>query len=303
MTTVKFKGIIPPVSTLIHEDRSIDEKGMQQLIDYLIDEGVNGLFFLGSGGEFSQMSTAERKAVATFATKYVNKRVPVLIGTGSTNVAEAIELSQHAESIGADGIVVINPYYLPMSEEALFGYYSNIAQSVNISMLLYNYPALTGQHYDAAFILKLVEAHDNIVGIKETVNDVAIINDVILNVKSKHPHFSVLAGFDDYLLHTLAAGGDGAICATTNFFPQFTVGLYNSFLENDLQAVSQYHQKLIDLVKVYQFHTPFIPVVKEALKQKGLDVSTAVLSPTLPLDDQKKEALKELLAPFNHTSV
>lgn len=295
---VQFKGIIPPVSTLVNSDRSIDEKGMKTLIDYLIDEGVNGLFFLGSGGEFSQMTVAERKAVAEFATAYVNKRVPVLIGTGSTNTAEAVELSQHAEQIGADGVVVINPYYLKLSEEALYAYYASVAKAVNISVLLYNFPALTGQHYDGQFILKLVKDYDNIVGIKETVNDVAIINDVILTVKSQYPQFSVLAGFDDYLLHTLAAGGDGAICATTNFFPQFTVGLYNSFLAGDLQAVTAQHQKLIDLVKIYNFHTPFIGVVKEALKINGLDVSTEVLSPALPLDDAKKAALKDILAAF-----
>lgn len=295
---VQFKGIIPPVSTLVHKDRSIDEKGMKALIDYLIDEGVNGLFFLGSGGEFSQMSVAERKAVAEFATKYVNHRVPVLIGTGSTNTEEAIELSKHAEQIGADGVVVINPYYIKLSEEALYEYYARIAKAVNISVLLYNFPALTGQHYDGQFILKLVKDHDNIVGIKETVNDVAIINDVILTVKSQYPQFAVLAGFDDYLLHTLAAGGDGAICATTNFFPQFTVGLYNSFLAGDLQTVTAHHQKLIDLVKIYNFHTPFIGVVKEALKINGLDVSTEVLSPALPLDEKKKAELKEILAAF-----
>ena len=107
----RFHGVIPPVSTIVDQNECLDEKGMKNLIDFLIESKVNGLFFLGSGGEFSQMSTSLRKKVAEFAVQYVNGRLPVLIGTGTPSTKETISLSMHAKEIGADGIVVIKPYY------------------------------------------------------------------------------------------------------------------------------------------------------------------------------------------------
>lgn len=115
-----FKGVIPPVSIIVNEKGELDREGTGQVIDYIIDSGVHGLFFLGSGGEFSQMSVEQRKEVAEFAVSYVNGRVPVLIGTGSSVTAEVISLSKHSQEIGAAGVVVINPYYWPLSEKNLF---------------------------------------------------------------------------------------------------------------------------------------------------------------------------------------
>lgn len=140
-----FKGVIPPVSTVLTNDGNIDVDGMKALIDFIMESGVDGLFFLGSGGEFNQMSVEERKAFAEFTVGYVNKRVPVLIGTGSTNTREVIELTLHSKEIGADGVVIINPHYWPLSDEHLFDHYGKVAEAVDIPILLYNFPNLTGQ--------------------------------------------------------------------------------------------------------------------------------------------------------------
>lgn len=148
-----FKGIIPPVSSIVDKEGNLKEEEMMLLIDKLIEEKVNGLFFLGTGGEFSQMFIEERKAIAEFAVKYVDKRVPVLIGIGSTNTREALLLSQHAEQIGADGIVAINPYYWNLTEENLHTYFSDIAKSVKLPVLLYNFPTLTGQDLTPDFVV------------------------------------------------------------------------------------------------------------------------------------------------------
>lgn len=140
-----FTGIIPPVSTIFTADGQLDKPGTAALIDDLIKAGVDGLFFLGSGGEFSQLGAEERKAIARFAIDHVDRRVPVLIGTGGTNARETIELSQHAQQAGADGIVVINPYYWKVSEANLIRYFEQVADSVTLPVMLYNFPALTGQ--------------------------------------------------------------------------------------------------------------------------------------------------------------
>ena len=111
MSSIQLKGIIPPISTIFDQSGNFCENGMALMIDTLIDAKVDGLFVLGTGGEFSQLNTAERKRVAEFCVKYVNRRVPVLIGTGSTSTREVIELNQHSKEIRADAVVIINPYY------------------------------------------------------------------------------------------------------------------------------------------------------------------------------------------------
>ncbi|RAK22066.1 4-hydroxy-tetrahydrodipicolinate synthase [Anoxybacillus vitaminiphilus] len=291
----RFQGIIPPVPTIFNETGKFDRAGMSKLIDFLIDSGVHGLFFLGTGGEFSQMSKQERKDVAAFATEYVAGRVPVLIGTGGTNTREVIELSWHSEKIGADGVVVINPYYWPLSDENLFEHYSEVAKAIHIPILLYNFPTLTGQDLAPDFVLKLVENHSNIVGIKETVDAAGHIREMILKVKKKYPYFSVFAGYDDHLLNTLSLGGDGAISASANFAPQLTIGIYQAFQEKDFAKAIQLHQQLAYLPMLYKIDSPFVTVVKEAIRFMGLEISTHSLLPSRPLGEEEIQYINEIL--------
>jgi 4-hydroxy-tetrahydrodipicolinate synthase len=293
--TTKFNGIIPPISTIFNETGRLDQKGMGLLIDSLIAAGVDGLFFLGSGGEFSQMTVAERKAAAEFAVKYVDHRVPVLIGTGSSNTREVIELSQHSQEIGADGVVVINPYYWPLSEENLLQHFGEIAESVDLPVLLYNFPNLTGQDLSAELVLKLVQNYSNIIGIKETVEAAGHTREMILKVKGAFPHFAVFSGFDDQLLNTLSLGGDGAIPASANFAPQLTVGIYQAFTNGEYEKVLDLHKRLSPLPLIYKLDSPFVNVVKEAIRLCGLDISTHVLPPSRPLSEMKKQQLTEIL--------
>lgn len=292
---IKLKGIIPPVSTLFTQERELDKEGMKVLIDHLIASKVDGLFFLGTGGEFSQMSVSERMATAEFAVSYIKGRVPVLMGTGSTNTREAIELSKHAQKIGADAVVIINPYYWNLTEENLFMHYSEIAQSIKLPIVLYNFPNLTGQDLSADFVLKLVEAHPNIIGIKDTIDSIGHIREMILKVKEKHPDFSVFCGFDDHLLNTLQMGGDGTISASANFAPQLSVGIYQSFNNGDLKNAMRLHQQLAILPSIYKIDSPFVNCVKEATKICGLDISTYVLPPSRELSAEKKKQVEEIL--------
>jgi len=295
VSTAKFHGIISPVSIIVDANGELDTKGMAVVIDFLIEAKVDGLFFLGSGGEFSQMSTEQRIEIATYTTEYVAGRVPVLIGTGSPSTKEAILLSKHAEKIGADGVVVINPYYWSLTEENLLAHYDDIAESVQLPILLYNFPNLTGQDLSADIVLKLVEKHDNIAGIKETIDSVAHIHEMISTVKGKYPEFIVLAGFDNHLLNTLNLGGDGAICASINFAPEIAIGVYQAFKEKDMEKAVRLQKQLAILPEMYEIESPFISVIKEAMKIKGLAISTHVLPPSRSLEETKLDKLKEIL--------
>lgn len=296
MEKQKFKGVIPPVSTIFTETGKLDEKGTGLVIDFLINGGVNGLFFLGTGGEFSQMAVEQRKQVAEFAIQYVAGRVPVLIGTGSTSTEEVIELSTHAKEHGADGVVVINPYYWPLSEGNLYNHYAKIAESVELPIVLYNFPNLTGQDLSPNFVKRLAADYENIIGIKETVDEAGHIREMILKVKSVRPDFAVFAGFDDHLFNTLALGGDGAISASVNYAPQLAVGIYQAWQKEDYAHALKLHRQLAPLPLMYQLASPFVSVIKEAMVLCGLNVSTHVLPPATKLNDEKKEELKSILA-------
>ncbi|WP_261133503.1 dihydrodipicolinate synthase family protein [Bacillus sp. Marseille-Q3570] len=291
----RFHGLIPPVPTIVDEKNQIDTEGTKVVIDQLIDEGVNGLLFLGTLGEFTQLSMDERKKVAEIAIELVDGRVPVIIGTGSTNTREAIRLSSHSETIGADGIIVINPYYTPLSEEHLLYHYESIGNTIGLPLLLYNFPAFTGQDLNPNFIKKLVEKVPTIAGIKDTVESVAHIREVLLQVKKEHQDFSVFCGYDDHLLPTLTAGGDGGICASGNFVPHLALGLLEAFKNQDFQQMVEYHQRLLTIPQIYNLDTPFANVIKEAMKLSGMEIPAHVLPPARSLTESKKTELIEVL--------
>jgi len=225
----------------------------------------------------------------------VNGRVPVLIGTGGTNARETIELSQHAQQAGADGIVVINPYYWKVSEANLIRYFEQVADSVTLPVILYNFPALTGQDLTPQLVKTLVDSRANIVGIKDTIDSVAYLRSMVLTVKAAHPQFVVLCGYDDHLFNTLLLGGDGAISASGNFAPQVSVNLLQAFRDGELARAAQYHQTLLQIPQMYQLDTPFVNVIKEAISLCVRPVSTHVLPPAGPLDEARKAQLKTLL--------
>ena len=290
-----FTGIIPPVSTIFTADGQLDKPGTAALIDDLIKAGVDGLFFLGSGGEFSQLGAEERKAIARFAIDHVDRRVPVLIGTGGTNARETIELSQHAQQAGADGIVVINPYYWKVSEANLIRYFEQVADSVTLPVMLYNFPALTGQDLTPALVKTLADSRSNIIGIKDTIDSVGHLRTMINTVKSVRPSFSVFCGYDDHLLNTMLLGGDGAITASANFAPELSVGIYRAWREGDLATAATLNKKLLQLPAIYALETPFVSLIKYSMQCVGLPVETYCLPPILEASEEAKDKVHVLL--------
>lgn len=292
MANHSFSGIIPPVVTPLDEHGNFDKTSAKAVIDYLIESKVDGLFFLGSIGEFSQMNTKTRKEIAEFVTVYVDKRIPVLMGTGSNTIKESIELSRFAESIGADGTVVINPYYWKLSEKELLNYFDSIANSNSLPMILYNFPERTGQNLSVDLIKTLVENNQNIVGIKDTVDSIAHIKDLILTVKSAFPNFSVLCGYDEHLLNTLFMGGDGGIIGTSNFAPELFAELYSAFQTNSFQQVKRKNDQILQLSQIYKNDASILSIVKECLIQKGFEITRYSLGPFSEVDEIGKENIK-----------
>ncbi len=292
----KFKGIIPPVSSTFDANGNIDKPAMQRVADFLIEKGVDGLFYLGTGGEFSQMNARQRMAFTEAAVAAVNHRVPVLIGVGSTSTDEAVQLAQYAQTCGADGVVAINPYYWKVGSANLDDYYQRIAASVSLPVILYNFPDLTGQDLSPEVVKRLVLQNENIVGIKDTIDSVGHLRAMINTLKPIRPDFSVFCGYDDHLLNTLLLGGDGAISASANFAPELSVGIYTAFQENDLAAAAMLNKKLLQLPSLYALETPFVSLIKYAMQYVGLPVNTYCLPPILEASEDAKRTVSELLS-------
>ena len=295
MATPIFNGIIPPVPTILGEDGALNRNGMSNMIDFLINAGVNTLFFVGSAGEFSQMSSEMRMEVAEYCVKYTNGRLPVIIGIAAPGTAEVIRLGLHAKAIGADGVVVVNPYYAIHKEENIYNHYKQIAEQVDLPIILYNFPALTNQDLSPALIKRLALDFSNIVGVKDTVDSMRHIRDVIHLVKPARPDFAVFAGFDEYLLDTLIAGGDGGFPSSANFAPQIPCGLYQAFKDQDGPRMIELQHLLSYIPAMFSLEAPFYSVVKEAAKLAGIDVTTYVLPPAARLTEEKKDAVRKTL--------
>ncbi|MFT4173346.1 MAG: dihydrodipicolinate synthase family protein [Rhodocyclaceae bacterium] len=295
MPVKQFRGVIPPVPTILDEAGNFDARGMGVLIDHLLESDVDGFLFLGSAGEFAHLSTEQRQQIAEFCVARVAGRLPVIIGTAACSTVEVMRLNRHAASIGADAVMVVNPYYARLTEERIYLHYREIAETSELPVLLYNFPALTGQDLSIELVQRLAHDCPNIVGIKDTVDCMSHIRRLILEVKGTRPDFIVLCGFDEYMLDTLLLGGDGAIPATSNFAPEICCGLYRAYLDGNLNAAGQYMQRLAALSRIYSTDTPFTGLIKEALRMTGVDVSTAVARPATRPDAGIRESLIGIL--------
>ncbi|MEF2073078.1 dihydrodipicolinate synthase family protein [Consotaella aegiceratis] len=291
-----LKGVIPPVPTIVDDRGRFDEEGMAMLLDRIIASGVHGMLITGSGGEFSHMSVEMRKQVIAFAVRHTNGRLPVMAGIGMPGTQEVLELGRHAEAVGADAVLVVNPYYALLSEEALYQHYRTIAGALRVPVYLYNFPALTGQDLSVQMIKRLALDFETIAGLKDTVDCKSHTRQVIVEVKSQRPDFKVFAGYDEYMLDTLILGGDGGIPASANFAPEICCGIYEAFQNRDVETIIALERRLAHLSAIVALDAPFFGLLKEAVRLTGSpDLSTAVLAPALHPTEEKKAILVDLL--------
>ncbi len=295
MSQVLFQGIIPPVPTVFDESGRLDEAGMARLIDHLAASEVDVLFFGGSAGEFSQMTSEQRRQVASFSVRHLAGRKKALVGIGSTSTDEAIRLGLHAQECGADGVVAVNPYYALLDERNLHDHYLRLARALEIPLVLYNFPALTNQDLSPSLVLRLAGECERIVGIKDTVDTLRHTRDLIRTLKPVRPDFAVLAGFDEYLLETLIMGGDGGFPSSSSFAPQLACGLLRAFRERDGKRMVELQALMARVPPVFGLEQPFYAVVKEAIRMAGVEISTHVLPPAAPLSEEKRAQVRELL--------
>lgn len=288
-------GVIVPTLTLFDDDGKIDFNANEVQMNRLIDGGVDGLFYMGTTGEFMHMNTEERKQLIKWAVDTADRRVKILVGTGSTNIYETVELTNYAQKCGSDAAVVITPYYLRLTQEELYHYYRKIFKHTEIPILIYNYPELTGNNISPQTVSHLAMEYENLVGIKETIESVSHIRKMILQVKTVRPEFSVMCGYDDHTINTLIMGGDGVIGALANIRPDVFVSLYKAFILGNWESIREYNAKILKLMRLYDFNPVSMVALKKALELMNVSRNPKVRLPHASLTEVETRDIQSIL--------
>lgn len=286
-------GIVVPIPTLFDERGRLDEDANVRHVEWLIAHGVHGLFALGTTGEFTSLSRDERRAMAELVVREARGRVPVLVGCGAPGTEEAVAYAEHAEEIGAAGVAVVLPYYWVPSDRSIYEHYRLIAIGTRLPIYIYNFPALTGRNIPPRLVRRLAEDHANIAGIKDTIDSIAHIQELIATVRPARPDFIVLCGMDYHLLNTLLLGGDGSVPGTANFAPDPLVNIYRSATEGRLaDAADRARHHLGAIPGLFTADAPAFVIVKEAMVIAGLIPHATARPPALPLTDDERRSLR-----------
>jgi 4-hydroxy-tetrahydrodipicolinate synthase len=270
MTMLKPQGIITPIITPMNPDESVNTTELRAQINRQIRCGVNGLFCLGTNGEVYALSLEEKLEIMKTLVQEVKGRVPVYAGTGCIRTSDTIDLSIRAKEIGVDAISVVSPYYVAVSQDDIYDYYSEIAQAVDLPMILYNIPARTGNNIDYKTVKKLAK-YPNVVGVKDSSGN---FDNTLRYLENTDPRLSILAGSDSLILWTLLAGGVGAIAGTANVFPEIAVNIYKLWSEGRMEEAKAVQFSLRPFRDVMAMGNPN-SVVKRAMNLLGYPVGPA----------------------------
>lgn len=290
-----FKGIYTPIITILKENGTFDFPQMEKHINNLINNGINGILFFGSIGEFYAFSKDEKKSMINFAVAAVNGRVPVLIGVGGTVKEEVIDLAKYCKNAGVDAVTIISPYYFGPTDKAAELYFSEIAEAIELPIMLYNFPARTGSDLTPELVYKLALKYKNIVAIKDTVDNISHTRKIIQKVKSVRPDFTVLSGFDEYYLVNRASGGDGVLCGLTNVEPKLFATLHEAYENKDFLTTEKCAKKVALLMKLYDTTDLFVTGIKASVKAKGLEISAYTKAPAVQLTNEQYQNILNII--------
>lgn len=283
-----FKGAIVAIVTPFKKGK-VDEASLRKLIEFQIKNGTDGIVPCGTTGESSTLSHEEHDKVIEIVIDAVNKRVPVIAGTGSNSTAEAIRLTRHAYKAGADGALMVAPYYNRPTQEGLYQHYKAVAEAVPIPIIVYNIPGRTGVNINPDTLARMARIK-NIVGVKEASGSIKQMSDVI---SLCGPNFDVLSGDDLFTLPLMAMGGHGVISVVSNVAPADMAGLVDAFAAGDLKKAQALHFKMTGLIDALFIETNPTPV-KAALSLMK-KISYEVRLPLYKLSDANYEKLKKVM--------
>jgi 4-hydroxy-tetrahydrodipicolinate synthase len=286
MKMLKPKGIITPIITPMTDDENLNLAELRVQVNRFINSGVQGIFCLGTNGEVYALNTEEKIAVIKTVIDETKGRVPVYAGTGCIRTKETIDLSLKAKELGVDALSIVSPYFVAVTQDDLYNYYSEIAETVDLPIVLYNMPARTGNNIDYKTVYKLAK-YENIIGIKDSSGN---FDNTLRYIENTDRRLSVLAGNDSLILWTLLAGGSGAIAGTSNVFPEIAVKIYQLWQAGDIEAAKAEQIRLRPFRDVMAMGNPN-SVVKRAMNMLGYPVGPA----RKPVSGLNSKAIDEAL--------
>jgi 2-dehydro-3-deoxy-D-pentonate aldolase len=290
-----FNGVIVPSVTLLQRDGTIDVEENRRHVDYLIRSGVDGIYILGTTGEFMHFNLREREGFAAAIVEHVDGRLPVIIGAASTATRDAVRLCRHAQGIGAAAVTVTTPYFWTLSEREVIGHFASVASAVDIPILAYNVPSYSGIDISNEILVSLAKEHPNIVGVIDAVDGIERARSRIDTAQALDSQFCVLAGMDAQILNHLELGGNGTTSATANIAPSLHVGIVEAFESGDYRAAINLYRRLATCLDIYSVEGSFHSVIKEAMILLGLASSSTVRLPALPLTPESRLKLRDVL--------
>ncbi|TFJ94791.1 4-hydroxy-tetrahydrodipicolinate synthase [Lentibacillus salicampi] len=284
-----FGKVLTAMVTPFDANGQIDFAQTTELIEYLLDNGSEGLVVGGTTGESPTLSNDEKIALFRHTVKIANNRVPVIAGTGSNHTEASITLTKAAEEAGADGVMLVVPYYNKPNEEGLYQHFTAIAKETTLPVMLYNIPGRSVVKMNADTIVRLSEIN-NIVAVKEASGDLDQVSEII---EQTSDDFLVYSGEDSITLPMLSLGSDGVVSVASHVAGNEIQDMVRAYQSGDVTTAASMHRRLLPIMKGL-FAQPSPVPVKTALNMKGIDVGSVRL-PLVPLTDPEKEALKNLM--------
>ena len=288
-----FTGAGVAIVTPFNEDESINYDKLDQLIDYHCNNGTDSIIICGTTGESATMSEKEHMECVKFAIERTKGRLPIIAGTGSNCTRTAIDMSKEAASYGADGLLVVTPYYNKATQEGLVGHYTAVAKEAKAPIIMYSVASRTGCNIEPATAARLIKEVDNIVGIKEASGNISQVAKIMHLTDGKADLYS---GNDDQIVPILSLGGKGVISVLSNVAPQETYDICAKFFEGDVKGSLELQLKAIPLIEQLFCEVNPIPV-KKAMKLMGMDCGSLRM-PLTELTPQHEESLAKAMTEF-----
>lgn len=283
-----FTGAGVALITPMNDDGSVNYEKLRELLEFHVANKTDAIIICGTTGEASTLSDEEHLECIRFACEVINKRIPVIAGTGSNCTQSAIELSKEAEKSGVDGLLLVTPYYNKATQNGLKAHYKAIAKEVNVPIILYNVPSRTGTRLAPQTVVDLCHEVPNIVGVKDATGDISEVAELMSLAKGT---VDVYSGNDDQIVPVLSLGGKGVISVLSNILPKETHDMVASYLEGDVAKSCEMQLKYFDLVKALFCEVNPIPV-KKALNLMGMEVGSLRL-PLTEMEDANAKRLEE----------
>lgn len=293
MKKIIFKGCGTAIITPFTKDNQVDYDAFKKMLEFQVENGADCIIVCGTTGEASTMTTDEKKKTIEFALKTINKRIPVIAGTGSNCTESAIEMTKYCESIGVDGALVVTPYYNKTTQAGLIAHYTAIANATKLPIVLYNVPGRTGVNIQPKTCLELSKI-ENIVAIKEASGNLSQIAE-IANLCGDN--LKIYSGNDDQIIPILSLGGLGVISVLSNIMPKYTHQMTEEFFNQNTQAAAKMQVDSIPLIKALFCEVNPIPV-KAACNLMDLGGGSPRL-PLVPMSETNLEVLKAEMEKMN----